>query len=220
MAGMKNQGDSKMWPSLEWAERLYSTANVALILSLAVGVIATVLIVWMGNVKEAYLRRDLAGASKAAAEANARAAEAALQLGQLTNPRVVSPEMEAMLIKALSPFGPHQFVGVGVLPVTVEGAALAMQLVDVLKRAGLMASMQQPSAQMHIGVAHEVVATFTTGNATGEAFAKEFARIMNEGGIATRAMGGFLEKNFSDPRIGASAREGASSVLIVVGAKL
>lgn len=73
----------RMWPSFETAVRLYDVANVSLIGALAIGVIATVIVVWMGNVKEEYLRRDLSDtnaraeeAKAASAEANARAAEA------------------------------------------------------------------------------------------------------------------------------------------------
>jgi hypothetical protein len=43
-----------MWPSEEWASRLFDWANIGIICSLAVGVVSTVLLVWMGNVKEAY----------------------------------------------------------------------------------------------------------------------------------------------------------------------
>jgi hypothetical protein len=43
-----------MWPSEEWASKLFDLANLALILSLVVGVISTALLVRMGNVKEAY----------------------------------------------------------------------------------------------------------------------------------------------------------------------
>jgi hypothetical protein len=54
----------------------YDGANLAFIISLAVGVIATCIIVEMGNVKEAYWDRDRQASRAAIAEANARAAEA------------------------------------------------------------------------------------------------------------------------------------------------
>lgn len=69
-----------MWPSEEWASRLYNLANMFLIAGLAVGVISTVLVVWMGNVKEEYLNRDLAATNERAAEAEKRAAQANLEL--------------------------------------------------------------------------------------------------------------------------------------------
>jgi len=54
-----NQGDIRMWPSEDWASRLSDWANIGLIFSLAAGVISTVLLVWMGNVKESYLKTHL-----------------------------------------------------------------------------------------------------------------------------------------------------------------
>jgi hypothetical protein len=61
-----------MWPSEEVASRLYDWANFGLIVGLVVGIVSTVLLVWMGNAKESYLRTHIAGAGKAAAQANER----------------------------------------------------------------------------------------------------------------------------------------------------
>jgi len=63
-----------MWPSEAWATLIYDVANIALIAGLVIGAIATVLIVWMGNVKETYLKKDLAETTERAAKANERAA--------------------------------------------------------------------------------------------------------------------------------------------------
>jgi hypothetical protein len=52
-----------MWPSEATATTTYNIANIALIGSLVVGVVATVLVVWMGNVKESYLNQSLAQAN-------------------------------------------------------------------------------------------------------------------------------------------------------------
>jgi multidrug efflux pump subunit AcrA (membrane-fusion protein) len=49
-----------MWPSSETAARLYDLANIGLIIGLVVGIVSTLLVVWMGNVKEEYLNRELA----------------------------------------------------------------------------------------------------------------------------------------------------------------
>ena len=65
-----------MWPSEELASRLYNMANVGLIVGLVLGVICTALVVWMGNVKEAYLQKEIADTDQRAALANERAAEA------------------------------------------------------------------------------------------------------------------------------------------------
>lgn len=59
-------------------------ANWGLIIGLILGVISTVLLVWMGNVKEVYLRRELAATGERAGHAEERAANvehANIQLG-------------------------------------------------------------------------------------------------------------------------------------------
>lgn len=65
----------RMWPSFETAVRLQDAANIALIGALVIGVIATALVVWMGNAKEEYLRRDLAATNARAEEAKADASQ-------------------------------------------------------------------------------------------------------------------------------------------------
>jgi hypothetical protein len=64
-----------MWPSFETAAWWQDAANIALIGALVIGVIATALVVWMGNVKEEYLRRDLAVTNARAEEAKADASQ-------------------------------------------------------------------------------------------------------------------------------------------------
>lgn len=63
-----------MWPPLETAVKLFDNANMVLIASLVIGVLATCIVVWMGNVKEDYLKHDLAATNERAAQANERAA--------------------------------------------------------------------------------------------------------------------------------------------------
>lgn len=76
MASIGNQGKIRMWPSFETASSVYDWANIGLICALVAGVVSTVLIVWMGNVKEGYLRRDIATTEGRAANADQQAAEA------------------------------------------------------------------------------------------------------------------------------------------------
>jgi hypothetical protein len=64
-----------MWPSEEWASRIANWANLFLIASLAVGVISTGLVFWMGSVKEAYLKQSLAQSRERAAHLEKQAAE-------------------------------------------------------------------------------------------------------------------------------------------------
>jgi len=58
-----------MWPSEELANHLYDWANIGLIISLVVGIVSTIGIVWTGNVKERYLRTQLADTQKETAQA-------------------------------------------------------------------------------------------------------------------------------------------------------
>lgn len=83
IAARKNHAGGRMWPSLETATQVSALANWALVVSLGVGVVATLLIVWMSSVKESYWDEDrrssrerVAGLDVAVADANARAAEA------------------------------------------------------------------------------------------------------------------------------------------------
>jgi len=78
-----------MWPSLATAERVADVANIFFIGSLVVGVVATITIVWMTNVKERYWDQDrqasaerIAALTTQTAEANAQALEAQLALGK------------------------------------------------------------------------------------------------------------------------------------------
>lgn len=57
------------------AIRLNDLSNLALIVGLVIGVVATAILVWTGGVKEEYLKRDLAVTNERAANANARAAK-------------------------------------------------------------------------------------------------------------------------------------------------
>ena len=108
-----------MWPSFETAVWLYDAANIFLIGALVVGVISTVFVVWMGNVKEEYLRREVAATNARAEEANAASSvanaktaelekEAALarleteKIKETVSWRVISPESASELIKILS----------------------------------------------------------------------------------------------------------------------
>jgi len=82
-----------MWFSLETASRLYDAANIFLIIALVVGAVSTVLVVWMGNVKEEYLRRDIASAQEEAAKADERAATA--------HERAAKSELDVVWLRAL-----------------------------------------------------------------------------------------------------------------------
>lgn len=149
---------ASVWPSESAASRAYDVASFGLIAGLAIGVVSTVLIVWMGNVKETYLRLSLsaatagaadasnraASADKAAAEANERAAKAELETARIKAsiaPRFLSGEQREKLIAAIR--GKLSVdVRVENLSTDVEAYPYAQQFLEALKAAGVSAEWQ------------------------------------------------------------------------------
>jgi hypothetical protein len=112
-----------MWPSLPAANHIADIANGFFIGSLVVGVVSTVLIVWMAGVKEGYWEKDRTESAeriaslilqgdqlrKDTAEANARAAEAKLELEKFKAPRTLSAEQQAAMTAKLKKFAGTSF---------------------------------------------------------------------------------------------------------------
>jgi hypothetical protein len=153
MAESGNQDGIIMWPSEAVAARAYDIANIALIAALVVGAIATVLVVWMGNVKEEYLKRDLAKVNNEAAQANVRAANAderasqadskteaekieRLKLEALIAPRSLTIEQKQALANALKPFSGQSII-ISSMPNDGEPLWLSSQIMDAATTAGL-----------------------------------------------------------------------------------
>jgi hypothetical protein len=103
-----NHVGMEIWPSREWSEWLYDCANIALIGALIVGAVATVTVVWMGNKKEEYLKRDVAGAQLRGDEANARAKEAELALERFKAPRIMTEAQARHFIEEASKYSGTQ----------------------------------------------------------------------------------------------------------------
>lgn len=82
MASSANQGGMRMWPSAETASRLYELANIGLIIGLVVGVVSTVLVVWMGNVKEGYLNRALTDSRERTASLEKQSGESKMAIAK------------------------------------------------------------------------------------------------------------------------------------------
>lgn len=91
---------NRMWPSFETAACIQNYANGFLILALFVGVVATFLVVWMGNVKEDYLRRDIALGNDEAAKAKESASKANERTAALEN-ETAQAKLETERIKAI-----------------------------------------------------------------------------------------------------------------------
>jgi len=127
MAPKGSQGGIGMWPPSEsLATSIYDAANIALIFALVVGVGATALVVWMGNIKEEYLKR-------AVADAQARAAEANLALAKFKAPRRLSSAQQALFVAKLKPFSGTEYDLSAKDP---EPLDFALDIADVLTTAG------------------------------------------------------------------------------------
>jgi hypothetical protein len=126
-----------MWPSEHWASSLYDLANWGLVIGLVIGVISTVLVVWMGNVKEEYLRRDLASTNERAAKAERDTAqlEATVAGRRLTLPQIES------IAASLKPFAKRE-VFISSYSGDAEAARLGLQIKGALERAGIRISDQ------------------------------------------------------------------------------
>ena len=59
-----------MWPSEHWASKLYDVVSLGLIAGFVIGVLSTVLVVWMGTVKESCLKIALAATNQRANKLN------------------------------------------------------------------------------------------------------------------------------------------------------
>jgi hypothetical protein len=225
-----------MWPSLSVTNQIAGWANVFLIISLVVGVVSTVAIVWTTGVKEAYWDQDRLDSTehitaltaqsdqlrKDTAEANARAAEAQLALEQFKAPRRLLSELQKRLTEEVVPLIPKdRLPSVGALPATVYNLQLATQIASALG----IGSLNQGAAETNVGPARGVVAAYVTLNERGKAFAEALAKVLNEGGITAAAVPGLMERLFHpvpgndgfkpmDP-----TEPGQSWVVIVVGDK-
>jgi hypothetical protein len=141
MAEIGIQGGSKMWPSEAIASLTFNVANIALIVSLVTGVIATCVVVWMGNVKEEYLRRSLADttheaalAIERAAKATDDAAKAQLALEQYKAPRTISDAHATQMQQAAEPFaGTH--VEIFLTNEATEVLNLSARITEILEKA-------------------------------------------------------------------------------------
>jgi hypothetical protein len=112
----------RMWPSLEVASRLYDWANIWLIIGLVLGAVSTVLIVWMGAVKEGYLKRDLADADLAR-----------LKLEEKLAPRRLDANARSGLQSSLQHVARRR-VRVESYSLDLEAAMLAGQIRDALSQ--------------------------------------------------------------------------------------
>jgi hypothetical protein len=139
MANSGNQGGIRMWPSFDIASSIYNWANVGLICALVAGVISTVLIVWMGNVKEEYLRHDIATTRERAATLEKEAEEARAEQERIKVQlawRRITSDQYASVVASLLGSKPMSII-VGHAANDPEAAVYSEDIAKMLEAAGL-----------------------------------------------------------------------------------
>ncbi|MEJ0052293.1 MAG: hypothetical protein WDN02_13990 [Methylovirgula sp.] len=142
MAEIGNHGIEEIpWPSLSAASKISDWANLLFIGSLVIGVVSTIMIVWMAGVKERHwdiARKqadlEIAGLQTEIAHANARALEAKLALEKYKAWRSLDHEAQTRISNLLKPFAGVSF-DFSASP-TAEPQALMMQIASALENAG------------------------------------------------------------------------------------
>jgi len=133
-----------MWPSEEWASKTYDWANIGLIASLVAGVISTFLVVWMGNVKEGYLKQSLAQSKQQTATLELQAAglikaaedekSARVELESRVAWRRLRAEEQPKFCVPLKPFG-GQTALIAYNPNDLEAFTFALTIASALRMA-------------------------------------------------------------------------------------
>jgi len=143
IADSGNQGGIPMWPSEEWASRVSDWANLGLIVSLVLGVLSTALLVWMGSVKEGYLKRELANTNLRAANLEKDAAALLKQLiEQGPRSHLLYGERKERLTEQLKPFAGQKAeirycaVSFNQHFIDNDTIGVTMLLIDILVKAG------------------------------------------------------------------------------------
>jgi hypothetical protein len=172
-----------MWPSEEWASRLFDWANIGLIFSLAVGIVSTMLLVWMGNVKEAYGKITQQNVELKLSKQQERAAEAERVLlaeRQHTANRDITPEDQRAISEELKVFA-GQYAEIDLFPVNFEGRWVADQISGILLNAKwdippkAIKMLPRPPDLMVQGVLVR-----STGDGKSIAAAKELSRLLGK----------------------------------------
>jgi hypothetical protein len=193
-----------MWPSLPVANHIADIANWFFIGSLVVGVVSTVLIVWMAGVKEGYWEQDRRESGeriaelatqgdqlrKDTAEANARAAEAQLALEKFRNPRVLSERQRAEIISKMHAWttipksGLPQSAAVFSTDSSFEAANLANELASALGPGGAKWTINRYPVMYGMSFTVSGVGILTSSSPRGIAVAENLSATLNSVGVS------------------------------------
>jgi hypothetical protein len=218
-----------MWPSLPAANQIADWANIFFIGSLVVGVVSTVLIVWMSGVKEAHWEKDRTESAeriatlaaqgdqlrKDTAEANARALEAQLALERFRAPRSLTAEQQSELRAKLLPFA-GTISRVWTMPAgSPDTAGLAGLLIHVLEQANWSVGRATSlSGQSFPGV---VVAYRNGTDAAPQAAA--LVEYLNSAGVPATVAQPFDDEGGLMPASNMVSPAGLPNIVVVVGSK-
>jgi hypothetical protein len=170
MADRGSQGGIGMWPSEAIATRLYDAANIALIVVLIGGVIATSLVVWMGNVKEEYLKKHLADTQLE----TARLQQANLELQKNVRGREITDEQHGKIVAATKGMKVPELITY--IARDPEARTYGFSLVFLFQELGMrgLTVMMDDAPPMQTGVMY-------CGTGADEDFA--FAKVLMDAGI-------------------------------------
>jgi len=190
-----------MWPSPGTAAWLYDAANVGLIIGLILTAVATVLVVWMGNIKEEHLRREIANTQERAASAEQRAAEAnqkaeeehlaRVKIEAQLAPRSLNKAQREAILDKLSAFKGSR-INIFTFGETPEIIQLTSSLSTLLRAAGW--NLEVWNAVGGGSVSGVLVLTRTASDKSIENAANALVSALNESGIAAGKW-----QSFSDP---------------------
>lgn len=183
-----------MWPSFETAVWLYDRANLLVIGALTIGVIATVLVVWMGNVKEEYLRRDLASTNERAANAEERAAEANLELARLKAPRTLTAEQKNRISERVRKF-PGTIFDATTYPGEPEAVAFTNIISELLEAAGWTLNPRRGQSSLMGSASGMVVVIGKHAGAPAEMAGKELTAALAGEGVTVSLAHASLQVN-------------------------
>ena len=152
-----------MGMSREFAEAWADKANIGIIIAAVIGVVSTTLAIWTGNVKEDFLKRDLAEANARGEEAKSEAAKANEKAASLEKEAAVARLEQERLKQQLAwrEVTSHQAEAIrntlkkANLQVTIfwiagdaEGSAFARRLAEALLNAGSTISAFAPMGML------------------------------------------------------------------------
>jgi hypothetical protein len=183
----KNQRGKRMWPSLPVANNMADIANGFFVASLVVGVVATIVIIWMSGVKESYWEKDRAESAERVAALNNDTAR--LQSENLALQTVLLPRRIELhdgkadeLFAAMAEF---KSVGFAIQPVNdPEARNLAGEIILALAFVGVRASMDEGHSGLNpTNVAEGVSVSFPAGNPLVERAGNVLADILTTAGF-------------------------------------